>query len=85
MSKQLLDLAVQEVGSRVGKDHFLRQPHNIEAVKRMITGDSDCVAPAKTWLYEIVCNKHSGMSSHLPACSVRLLVYSHSSFYSGSV
>lgn len=62
MSERLLDLAVDEVVEELNlpEDHFLRNPANITAVKRMIRGDATKVPAEKRWLYTIVCNEQSG-------------------------
>lgn len=73
MSEKLLDLAVAEACHEFGltNDHFLRDQKNIDAVKKMISGDYTGVAPEKAWLYSIVNNKRSGVSALqrcLPHC-----------------
>jgi hypothetical protein len=72
MSEQLLDLAVAEVCHEfsLSKDHFLRDRRNIEAVKKMISGDCSGVAPEKTWLFSLVNNKRSGANASLSVLHV---------------
>ena len=72
MSLKLLDLAVAEavddLPTNAREHHFLNQPHNIEAAKAMIVGDTTAVPPGKRWLYGIVNNAESG--ALLSLCSL---------------
>jgi hypothetical protein len=62
MSMRLVDLAVEEAKELFDlKNHFLCSTENVEAIKRMIAGDTSHVAPGKAWLYTLVNNTKTGM------------------------
>jgi hypothetical protein len=62
MSLALMDLAVSEAIEvhNLSGDHFLADPENIAAAKKMIEGSTKDCNPAKAWLYTIVNDVTSG-------------------------
>ena len=76
MSLKLLDLAVEGASEGLPEEHFLRQEDNISAVRNMIMGVTDGVAPEKTWLYTIVNNRQSGAQ---PYSRVHPMPFQHNS------
>lgn len=76
MSLKLLDLAVEDASKGLPEEHFLRQEHNISAVRNMIMGVTDGVVPEKTWLYTIVNNRQSGA---VPDSGVHPMAFEHNS------